>query len=474
MFIRILSFAVVLILCSTSGYAQQVFVSFGQGVDVSSSGAADLTVGTGSIFIYSAEDFDIDAFELIVSTSDDSVIQFRDAEIFNSQITVNTDLLGFRWFDESEAEVLNTTSVRFLGVAFLEYGIAPSLAAFDEDFDPLAANPDGRPGGSFLLGRVDYDIVGPGTADITLETDRLGFYSYSTPDDILFPTFGWGTLTVTGTQAQVEVTKSSRTITIDGTRFDDEVTVSLPSDNVVRVLANGQITEFPCPTDGAAAPLILFFGSGGADDFLNQTPLAAVAYGGSGPDRLVATTGPAFFFGEGGADFIVGSSVADMLDGGLGADEIFGFEGSDDIVAGGGADYIVGGSGNDTISGGLGADTIYGQDGADVIQGGNGEDYISGGSENDFIEGGSNDDQLLGGTSDDTIIGGLGDDLMIGGSGGDVLCGGRGDDELRGGAGNDSLFGEEGVDVLLGGTGVDDLDQDSPGSCAPSGLAVGS
>ena len=273
-------------------------------------------------------------------------------------------------------------------------------------------------------------------------------------------------------QAQIEVTKSNNMVTIDGTRLDDEVTVSIPGAGLLRVRANGQITDFPCQTNGTAAPMIMFFGFGGADDFVNRTRLTAVAFGGSGPDRLVATTGSAFFFGEGGADFIVGSSVADTLEGGLGADEIYGLEGSDDIVAGGGADCVVGGLGNDTISGGLGADFLYGQEGADVIRGGNGEDFISGGLGTDFIEGGSNDDELLGGNSNDTLIGGLGDDLMLGGLGSDFLCGGRGADELRGGDGNDSLFGEEGVDVVLGGTGVDVLDQDAPGPCSFAGLAV--
>jgi hypothetical protein len=201
---------------------------------------------------------------------------------------------------------------------------------------------------------------------------------------------------------------------------------------------------------------------------VNNTQLMAIAFGGTGADRLVATTGPAVYYGEGGADFIVGST----LDGGLGADTIIAAEGSDNIDAGGGDDCVVAGIGNDIISGGLGADMIFGQAGADVIRGGNGEDYISGGLGLDFIDGGSNDDELLGGNSDDTLIGGLGNDLMRGGLGSDFLCGGRGDDELRGGNGNDSLYGEEGVDVLLGGAGVDVLDQHTPGPCALSGLAV--
>ena len=288
---------------------------------------------------------------------------------------------------------------------------------------------------------------------------------------LLFVLTTVSTLAALPVQAQIEVTKSNGTITIDGTNLDDVVTVSIPNANVVRVQANGQITDFPCQTNGGSAPTIMFMGFAGADEFVNQTQLSAVAYGGSGPDRLIATTGPVKFYGEGGADFIAGSPVADTLAGGTGDDEIFGFEGNDDIVAGAGADYVAGGIGNDTISGGLGADTLFGQEGEDVIRGDDGEDYISGGLGADFINGGSQDDQLLGGDGNDNIIGGPGGDLMLGGLGSDSLCGGLGDDELRGGDGNDSLFGEAGIDVLLGGAGVDDLDQDNPGPCALNGYA---
>ena len=197
MFKRILFAAVVLSFCATSSYAQQVFVSFGQGADVSSSGEADVMDGTGTAFIYSAGDFDIDAFDLRFSTADDSVIQFANAEIFNSEINANNTFLGVRWDGEPIGTVDNTTSGRFFGVTIIESGPDPALAAFDEDFDPLAANPDGRPGGSFLLGQVDYDIVGPGTADITLEIGPLEFFSYTTPTILLRPTLGSGTLSVT-------------------------------------------------------------------------------------------------------------------------------------------------------------------------------------------------------------------------------------------------------------------------------------
>ena len=54
-------------------------------------------------------------------------------------------------------------------------------------------------------------------------------------------------------------------ITIDGTRFDDDVAVTAIGSNLVRVRANGQGTDFPCPLSGPSAPMIMFVGIGGDD-----------------------------------------------------------------------------------------------------------------------------------------------------------------------------------------------------------------
>lgn len=266
--------------------------------------------------------------------------------------------------------------------------------------------------------------------------------------------------------AQVSVTKSSSVITIDGTPLDDEVVVSSPAVNVLRVRANGQITDFACPVSGPSAPMVLFSGSDGADDFVNNTRTMSVAFGGTGDDRLVATTASAMFFGDGGADILVGSPLFDTLEGGPGDDLIFGAEGSDIVDAGGGADTVLGGAGNDTIEGGPGADTIFGQEGSDTLQGGGGEDFLSGGLgfdvvdggfSNDEIHGGSNPDTLLGGLGDDRIFGGDGTDTIDGGGGADTVVGGSGNDTIEGGLGADTIFGQQGADFIQGGSGEDYL-----------------
>ena len=276
------------------------------------------------------------------------------------------------------------------------------------------------------------------------------------------------------TQAQtrftLDVFQMGDLIMVDGTNVDDVVTVSITETGMIRVRANAQNFDFPGPATGPDAPGIMFTGWGGNDSFVNMTPLTAIAFGGAGEDRLVATEGVAVFAGEGGADVLLGGEQADTLDGGLGEDRIFGAEGGDNITAGGGADRVEGGSGDDTISGGLGGDTVFGQDGNDIIRTGNGEDFASGGAGDDVIEGGSNDDELVGSSGIDTLVGGLGNDLLTGGLGNDRLCGERGDDELFGNGDDDSLFGGEGVDLLDGGAGTNVLDQDSDGCFIP-GLA---
>ena len=200
MFKRILLAAVVLSLCSTNGYAQQVFTTFGQGSNAASTGTVNASSGTGSFFIYSAGDYQFDAFDLEFSVADNSVIEFTNAELFNSTISAGPGLdLGVR-FNENVLSETTANSGRLVGISITEQGINPAGASFDEDFDALVANPDGSSVGSFLLAQVDYDIVGSGTVDINLELGELEFFSFSTPTVLIQPTLGSGTLTVASTQ----------------------------------------------------------------------------------------------------------------------------------------------------------------------------------------------------------------------------------------------------------------------------------
>ena len=181
---------VILSFCSTSVFAQDIFVSFGQGADARTS--MDVTVtgaeGTsGTAFVYVDQPFQFDAFDLDFSTSDDSVIQLTGAMVPNSIINPGF-FYSLRWDVDPIAELDpgSTTSGRMFAVSILEFGIEPDFTTIDEDFD-VEAN-------AFLLGTIEYDIVGVGTADITLTP-----VSFGTNEDfgsLLFPSVGNGSLTV--------------------------------------------------------------------------------------------------------------------------------------------------------------------------------------------------------------------------------------------------------------------------------------
>ena len=176
--------------CATGVFAQpteQIFVTFGQGANVSSTSTVNIADGTtGSAFVYSAFNLcAIGAFDLEFSTADNSVIQFTGAEVFNPSFNDNA-----RWNDPQTAEA-NPIDGRLVGVAIDTLGINPELSAFDPMFDTEA--------NAFMLARIDFDIVGTGEADISLEFGPNDiFFTPATPSSFIRPTLGNGTLTVVG------------------------------------------------------------------------------------------------------------------------------------------------------------------------------------------------------------------------------------------------------------------------------------
>ena len=189
---RILLGVAVLGMCSTSVFAQteQVFVSFGEGANVSNTATFDVDDGSGSAFIFSAPDFDFNAFDLEFTTSGTDVISFTGAEVFNE---VNG--IGQFRFDGDASTVRETVSAdngRLIGVAVQAAGVNPALGAagLDPNFDADA--------NAFQVARIDFDIIGSGDADITLAIGDNQFFSDLTPDDLLQPSLGNGSVSVTG------------------------------------------------------------------------------------------------------------------------------------------------------------------------------------------------------------------------------------------------------------------------------------
>jgi Ca2+-binding RTX toxin-like protein len=243
--------------------------------------------------------------------------------------------------------------------------------------------------------------------------------------------------------------------------------------------------------------------------------------GGSGNDKITATTGPVIsVFGESGDDSVdLGDedSRGDVyVDTGSGYDTTHfdaeadsgninitmgvgceAFEGGGDIwVIGNELDNYIhinylhgyttlveGQEGNDRIVfdrnvaatdrtlwawGGSGNDTILGGEYDDRLDGGSGNDSIEGYAGNDSIRGEDGNDWLNGADGYDEIHGGSGDDTLYGGINPDRLFGDGGSDKLYGQGGNDRLYGYDGkTDTLDGGSG-DDIARNDPGDSLTS------
>lgn len=235
---------------STTGFAQappNIFVSFGQGANVSSFATVDVSDGTGSAFVFVETSEVIDAFDLNLTVSDTSVVEVTNTQVFNSDIEIPPGILpggealflGTRFSidemsgdppgiiigapnldpatvtptpgpdgilgnaDDGETGTPDLTGGGLFGANVDEEGIDPGRSDFDQGFDPAVGA-----SGAFLFGQVDFNIVGPGTATFTLgpgaqpgspsllqlPNDENGGEDVVL-DDVV--TFGSGTLTVT-------------------------------------------------------------------------------------------------------------------------------------------------------------------------------------------------------------------------------------------------------------------------------------
>ncbi|MDB2687062.1 PEP-CTERM sorting domain-containing protein [Mariniblastus sp.] len=205
---RILLAVVVLSFCSTGAYAQDVFVTFGQGLAAGVDGARlgattlDTSDGTGTAFIYSNDGFDYTAFDLDFSTADNSVIQFTNAVVYNpnQQFTNNP-----RWNSPVTNEVDATaTSGRLFAVGVSGTSNINSGSSGIEQNDAGDPATDGfdEDANAFRIGQIDFALVGAGTADVTLAIGDRGYVNVidgnSTRLDPDRPTLGNGLITVTG------------------------------------------------------------------------------------------------------------------------------------------------------------------------------------------------------------------------------------------------------------------------------------
>lgn len=253
-------------------------------------------------------------------------------------------------------------------VESLEHRTLFAVVVVDTAFDPIVG-PVGPTPGSIGLGDVE-PVVPPTTTGggVFVGVGNGGFVVISNPGGVtppVSPAFPPGH---TGGALQTEnalrrgypvyfpdgssVRLRQGTLTITGTNFDDDISVSRPDDTTserpperppLDVVINGRTLRLDPLSLGRFATRVVIDARSGDD--------VAVA----ADDLELAVT-------------------------------------------------IRGGSGDDSLAGGLGNDSLDGGSGQDVLLGGDGNDLLTGGTNNDTLDGGAGNDNLLGGRGNDRFF----------------------------------------------------------------------
>ena len=216
--------------------AQDVFWSFSS---TSATSSSSPSVGdSGSAYIFSNGPFGFDALDLNFSTSDSSVIQFTGGEAFNPAFI---GLTGTR-FSSALLTVDSTTNTgNLFTLNFGQNGVNPNSGPFfDPGFD-LGVGPFG----AVLLARVDFDIVGAGTADLNFALGLQG--AIQLPITPLFPSFGSATLTA----EEIEIEFEEPETTLGDTNFDGSVDCFDISPFIRVLVSRDFVDEADCNEDGA-------------------------------------------------------------------------------------------------------------------------------------------------------------------------------------------------------------------------------
>ena len=161
--------------CSTGAFAQDLFLNFGGGA-VSTELIADGTSTTGEVNIYARNGFDFQAAEFSFTSGDTAVAAFTGGTGLNPAVGP----FGERFDVDPTVETTSAdgSTGRFIGVGILGLGVSSAFSAFDPTFD---AGLD-----AFLLGTVEFDIVGGGEVEFGLEASGNGVLADSALVDPVF------------------------------------------------------------------------------------------------------------------------------------------------------------------------------------------------------------------------------------------------------------------------------------------------
>ena len=208
MIIRVLFAIVALSICSTSAFAQDIFWTFGQGSNVSSTSTVDVSDGSGSAYVYVRADFNsggVDAFDLDFTLDTNNVVQVTNIVLLDAPFPNSNPPENFRWDDPATAEYgvdrdgdgtvdnSEATTGNLFAVGISTNGLNPVFASVG--LDPFFDTQED----AFMLARLDYDILSEGVAEFGISLGEEGIVQVLGGGEtlVLNPTFGTGTLTVT-------------------------------------------------------------------------------------------------------------------------------------------------------------------------------------------------------------------------------------------------------------------------------------
>jgi hypothetical protein len=178
----------VLVLASSPAFvsAQDIFFSFDEFSRVTSTTVGAGTA-TGSLFIFADENYTFTSADIDFTNSDASVVAFTGGTGFDSsgKFLAPPSITSPNGGSSSSP---TPTDGRLLATSGITVGVRPSNTATDPDFRPTA--------NATLLAKVDFDTIGPGTANFDFILGGLGIVDIFSQPSAVPVTFGSAELTV--------------------------------------------------------------------------------------------------------------------------------------------------------------------------------------------------------------------------------------------------------------------------------------
>jgi hypothetical protein len=162
-----------------------------------------------------------------------------------------------------------------------------------------------------------------------------------------------------------------KALIIEGTSADDVVIVTYNAGNLAVVSSSEADSGKTLNIINGEVVAIIFRGFDGKDQFVNETTIPLLAFGGRGNDIInVGGSSKATVYGEQDNDILIGNDLANILDGGIGNDTLMALGGDDILYGGPNDDKLLGYDGNDIMFGGAGQDELVAGVGRDFLHGG--------------------------------------------------------------------------------------------------------